>query len=118
MAFSIRPSRRFPVYCHVTYHAGLSEGNGTIWNVSLNGQERVLIATGIVRWVRGDDYGIETHVANAALNQMARFEQQVEHEPTQLNGGYYGLNTPEVDSFSRSARLRTPCRPANPDTDC
>jgi hypothetical protein len=40
MPFSIRPHRRFPV----TYHAGLSvrvhedsEGQGTIWNVWLNG---------------------------------------------------------------------------------
>jgi hypothetical protein len=140
MSFSIRPYRRFPVYCHVAYHADLSEGHGTIWNVSLNGwrlsgdlplrigksfpitvtlpnQERVFVAAGIVRWVRGDDYGVETLVANnAALNQMARFvTQQVENESTQLNGGYYGRNTPEVDSFSRSARLTTR-RPPDPDT--
>jgi len=37
MPFSIRPHRRFPVFCPVTYHAGLHEGQGTIWNVSLNG---------------------------------------------------------------------------------
>ena len=37
MPFSIRPHRRFPLYCHVTYHAGLSEGHGTIWNLSLSG---------------------------------------------------------------------------------
>jgi len=34
MPFSIRPHRRFPVHCHVTYHAGLSEGHGTVWNLS------------------------------------------------------------------------------------
>ena len=37
MSFSIRPYRRFPIFCPVTYHAGLHEGQGTIWNVSLNG---------------------------------------------------------------------------------
>src|SRR5215472_8616541 len=37
MPFTIRPYRRFPVYCPVTSHAGLSEGRGTIWNVSQNG---------------------------------------------------------------------------------
>jgi hypothetical protein len=37
MPFSIRPHRRFPVYCQGTYHAGFCEGHGTIWNVSLNG---------------------------------------------------------------------------------
>jgi len=126
----------------VSYHAGLSEGHGTIWNVSVNGwrlsgtvplligqsfpmtvllsnQERVFVAAGIVRWKCGHDYGVETLIANdAALNQMARFvEQQVENELRQLNGGYYVLNTPEVDSLYRSARHRTTFRPSDPDTD-
>ena len=94
MPFSIRPHRRFPLYCHVTYHAGLSEGHGTIWNLSLSGwrlsanrplrvgqsfpmtvtlpnQERVFVAAGIVRWKRGDEYGVETLMADdAALGQV------------------------------------------------
>jgi len=38
MPFTIRPYRRLPVCCPVTYHAGLSlEGQGTAWNVSLDG---------------------------------------------------------------------------------
>jgi hypothetical protein len=37
MPFLIRPSRRFPVCCPVTYHCGLFEGHGTMWNVSLTG---------------------------------------------------------------------------------
>jgi len=37
MPFSIRPYRRFPVCCPVTYHAGLCEGHGMIWNLSVNG---------------------------------------------------------------------------------
>ncbi len=35
MPFTIRPHRRFPVCCPVTYHCGDSEGHGTVWNVSL-----------------------------------------------------------------------------------
>lgn len=35
--FTIRPHRLFPVLCPVTYHAGLSEGQGTVWDLSLNG---------------------------------------------------------------------------------
>ena len=27
MSFSIRPDRRFPICCSVTYHAGLREGH-------------------------------------------------------------------------------------------
>ena len=37
MAFSIRPFRRSPVQCSVTYHAGPFQGEGTVWNLSLNG---------------------------------------------------------------------------------
>ena len=37
MPFSIRPHRRFSLCCPVTYHAGLREGHGIIWNFSLKG---------------------------------------------------------------------------------
>ena len=37
MPFTIRPYRRFPVYCPVTYHTGLFEGHGMVWNLSLTG---------------------------------------------------------------------------------
>jgi PilZ domain len=85
MPFSIRPFRRFPVYCPVTYQCGLFEGHGTVWNLSATGwrfsgnlplrmgevcsltvnlptQQRAYIAAGIVRWVRGEEYGVETLV--------------------------------------------------------
>jgi hypothetical protein len=32
MPFSIRPYRRFPVYCPMKYHVGLLEGRGIVWN--------------------------------------------------------------------------------------
>ncbi len=34
MPFSIRPFRRFPVHCSVTYHVGPFQGQGTVWNLS------------------------------------------------------------------------------------
>ena len=37
MPFSLRPYRRFPLYCPVTYQTGLFEGHGTVWNLSLTG---------------------------------------------------------------------------------
>ena len=37
MSFSIRPDRRFPICCPVTYHVGLREGHGLVWNLSVNG---------------------------------------------------------------------------------
>ena len=86
MPFSIRPFRRFPVCCPVTYQCGLFEGHGTVWNLSLAGwrfsgnlplrvgevcsltvnlpiQETIYVAACIVRWVRGEEeYGVETLV--------------------------------------------------------
>ena len=82
-SFSIRPFRRFPVCCPVTYHAGLFEGQGTVWNLSLTGwrfsgdlplrigevcsltvnlptHQCLYVAAGIVRWVRGEESGMET----------------------------------------------------------
>ena len=76
MPFSIRPFRRFPVQCSVTYNAGPFQGQGTVWNLSVNGwklsgdvplrvgqmcsltvtlpnQPSFFVAAAIVRWVRG-----------------------------------------------------------------
>jgi hypothetical protein len=88
MSFSIRPYRRFPVQCSVTYNAGPFQGQGTVWNLSCTGwrfsgnlplrigevcsltvnlpiQARIYVAAGIVRWVRGEEYGVETLVIDA-----------------------------------------------------
>src|SRR5713101_8232406 len=37
MRFTLRPYRRFPVQCSVTYHAGPFQGQGTVWNLSCTG---------------------------------------------------------------------------------
>lgn len=37
MPFSIRPFRRVPVQCSVTYNVGPFQGQGTVWNVSCTG---------------------------------------------------------------------------------
>jgi len=86
MPFTIRPHRRFPVCCPLTYQTGLFEGHGTVWNLSLTGwrfsgnlplrigevcsltvilpaYQPIYVAAGIVRWVRGEEeYGVETLV--------------------------------------------------------
>jgi hypothetical protein len=85
MPFTLRPYRRSPVQCAVTYNAGPFQGQGTVWNHSLNGwklsgdvplrvgqtcsltvnlpnQESIFVADAIVRWVRGQEYGLETLV--------------------------------------------------------
>jgi hypothetical protein len=83
MPFSVRLYQRFPVHGSVTYHAGLFQGQGTIWDLSLSGwklsgdvplqvgqtcsltvnlpiEERICVATAIVRWVRSQEIGLET----------------------------------------------------------
>ena len=85
MPFTFRPYRRCPGQCAVTYHTGPYQGQGTVWNLSLNGwklsgdvplrvgetcsltvnlpnQQSIYVAAAIVRWVRGQEYGLETLV--------------------------------------------------------
>ena len=108
MAFVIRPHRRFYICCPVTYHAGLCEGHGTVWNLSVNGwclsgdvslrvgqtcpltvhlpnQESLFVAAVIVRWAQGQEYGLET----VAIDTQT--QSRLEHVTTQL----------EQDSFER-----------------
>lgn len=37
MPFTIRPHRRFPVSCPVTYQTGFIQSHCTLWNFSLSG---------------------------------------------------------------------------------
>ena len=85
MPFKIRPCRRFSVCCPVTYTVGRFQGHGTVSNVSRSGwqfsgnlplrigevcslrvtlppYQLIYVAAGIVRWVRGEEYGVETLV--------------------------------------------------------
>lgn len=87
MPFTIRPYRRFPVCCPVTYQVGQFEGHGAVWNCSHAGwrfsgtlplrvgevcsltitlppYHLVYIAAAIVRWVRDEEYGVETLVVD------------------------------------------------------
>lgn len=82
MPFLIRPFRRFPVHCSVTYNAGSFQGQGTVWNLSLNGlrlsgdlpmrpgetvsltvtlpnEQRIEVPEAVVRWSRGEEFAVE-----------------------------------------------------------
>jgi hypothetical protein len=104
MPFSNRPFRCSPVQCSVTYHAGLFQGQGTVWNFSLNGwklsgdlplrvgqtcaltvnlpnQSSILVAAAIVRWVRGQEYGVETLVVEKQTqSRLERLIKQLGQE--------------------------------------
>jgi PilZ domain len=85
MPFSIRPFRRFPVHCSVSYNAGPFQGQGTVWNLSCTGwrlsgdlpmrpgealsltvtlpnEQRIDIPGAIVRWSRGQEFAVENLV--------------------------------------------------------
>ena len=82
MPFLIRPFRRFPICCSVTYNTGPFQGQGTVWNLSYSGwrfsgdlplrpgevcslsmslpnQETIFADAAEVRWVRANGYGTE-----------------------------------------------------------
>ena len=85
MPFVIRPYHRFPAGYPVTYERLFEEGQGIVWDLSPTGlrlsgtlplevgdvcslkvklptNRGVSILAGIVRWVRGEDYGVQTVV--------------------------------------------------------
>ncbi len=99
MPFIIRPFRRFPVQCAVSYHAGLARGQGTLWNFSVNGwklsgdvplrvgqlcsltvslpnQPSFVVSAAIVRWARNEEYGLETLAIDKQVH--SRLEQVIE----------------------------------------
>ena len=104
MSFTIRPFRRFPVQCPVSYNAGPFQGHGTLWNFSVNGwklsgdvplrvgqmcsltvtlpnQPSLDVAAAIVRWTRGQEYGLETLAIDKEIHSrlehvIKRLEQE------------------------------------------
>ncbi|HXC68065.1 MAG TPA: PilZ domain-containing protein [Nitrospiraceae bacterium] len=106
MTFPIRPQRRFPVCCPVTYRAERSEGHGIIWNLSAKGwrlsgdvplrlgqtctmavrlpnRKSLVMVAAIVRWARDWDqeYGLETVMVSKQTHS------QLEDVLTQLEQG-------------------------------
>jgi hypothetical protein len=87
MPFALRHHYRFPVFSPVRYEVELRDGYGTVTNLSHNGwrihgnlpvnigdvcslkvrlatMKWVYVSAGIVRWVEGEECGIETVVMN------------------------------------------------------
>jgi hypothetical protein len=98
MPFTIRPFRRFPVQCSVTYNAGLFQGECTVWNLSCTGwrlsgdlpmqpgetcsltvtlpnEQRIEVSEAVVRWSRGQEFAVESVVVER--HTKARLEHYV-----------------------------------------
>jgi hypothetical protein len=101
MPCSIRPFRRFPVQCTMTYNAGRFRGQCTIWNLSYIGwrfsgnlpmrsremlsltvtlpnEQRIEEPEAVVRWVRGQEFEVE----NLAIKPHTR--ARLQHYVTRL----------------------------------
>lgn len=95
MAFVLRADRRFPLFSPLTYERGFREGHGTVSNLSSIGwrisghlllqrgdvcalrvtlptRQQIVVSAGIVRWVCGDECGIETLVMNAESQETLK----------------------------------------------
>jgi hypothetical protein len=95
MPFTFRAFRRFPVCCPVTYHAGLFDGQGVVWNLSVNGwrlsgdlplrvgelcalavslptQPRIDVAESVVWCVREAVFGVGIHDQSPASQARVR----------------------------------------------
>jgi len=96
MPFLIRPCRRFPVCCPVTYQCGPFEDHGTVWNLSLTGwrfsgdlqmrpgetlslpvtlpnEQRIEVPEGLVRWSRGQEFALENVLIELSSTTMCGF---------------------------------------------
>ena len=106
MPFTIRPYRRFPVHCGVTYNTGPFHGQGTIWNLSCTGwrlsgdlpmrlgeilsltvtlpnEQHILIPEAVVRWSRGQEFAVENMlIAPHAHARLQHYLKRLVQEPT------------------------------------
>lgn len=100
VAFALRHDYRFPVFSPVRYEVRLCDGYGTVTNLSNRGwriygntpvavgdvcsmkvrlttRKWVSVSAGIVRWVRGEEWGIETVVMNEeSMEQLNEYIQK------------------------------------------
>ena len=105
MSCLIRPFRRFPVQCAVTYNAGPFQGRGIVWNLSYTGwrlsgdllvrpgeplsltvtlpnEQHIEIPQAVVRWSRGQEFALENVVIEPHTQaRLARYVKRLVLEP-------------------------------------
>ena len=105
MPFTIRPYRRFPIQCSVTYNAGPFQGQGTLWNLSCTGlrlsgdllmrpgepllltvtlpnEQLIEIPEAIVRWSRGQEFAVENVVIKPhTQHRLAHYVKRLVQHP-------------------------------------
>lgn len=108
MLLLIRPFRRFPVPCSVTYNTGPFQGQGTVWNLSRSGwrlsgdlpmrpgetlsltvtlpnEQRILIPQAVVRWSRGEEFAVENAVVEPHTHALLKhYVKRLVQEPAEI----------------------------------
>jgi hypothetical protein len=108
MPFSIRPYRRFPVHCAVTYNAGPFQGHGTVWNLSCSGwrlsgdlpmrpgetlsftvtlpnEQCIEIPEAVVRWSRGQEFAVENLAIKPHTHaRLQHYVKRLVQEPAEI----------------------------------
>ncbi len=108
MPFVLRPYRRFPVQCLVTYSTGPFTGLGTVWNLSMSGyrfsgdlplrvgepctlivtlpnEQHITVAEAVVRRARENEFGVETStVDHHTQNRLRHYVQRLVNEPSAI----------------------------------
>ncbi len=109
MPFTLRPFRRFPAQCAVTYNSGLFQGQGIVWNLSCSGwrlsgdlpmrpgetlsltvtlpnEQRIKIPEAVVRWTRGQEFAVETVMIEAHTQAgLKHYVKRLVQEPTEID---------------------------------
>jgi hypothetical protein len=108
MPFTIRPYRRFPVQCAITYNAGSFQGQGTVWNLSHTGwrlsgdlpmrqgetlsltvtlpkEQRIVVPKAVARWSRGQEFAVENVVIESHTHaRLQHFVKRLVVEPEEI----------------------------------
>jgi len=108
MPFILRPFRRFPVQCAVTYNAGPFQGHGTVWNLSCTGwrlsgdlpmrpgetlsltvtlpnEQRIEVLEAVVRWSRHQEFGVETvETSKHSEARLGHYVRRLAHESVEI----------------------------------
>jgi len=107
MLFSIRPFRRFPVHCSVSYNAGPFPCQGIVWNrsctgwplsgglpmrpgetlsltVTLPNEQRIDVPGAVVRWSRGQEFAVNNFVIEAHTHaRLQHYVERLVQEPAE-----------------------------------
>ena len=106
MPFTLRPLPPLPCLLPWTYHAGLFQDQGTIWNLSCTGwrlsgdlpmrpgesfslivtlpnEQRIVVPEAVVRWSRGQEFAAENlSIEPHTQTRLQHYVNRLVQEPT------------------------------------